>query len=699
MSTPSIRRLDTSVVNRIAAGEVIHRPANALKELLENCLDAGASQIQITVKEGGLKFLQIQDNGHGIKKEDLAIVCERFTTSKLKQFDDLSRIVTYGFRGEALASISHVAHLTITTKTADSPCAYRAAYVDGQLSAPAGQNSDPKPCAGNNGTQITVEDLFYNMPTRKKALRSPSDEYNRIVDVVSRYAIHNHGVSFSCKKVGTMTGEVQTNTNTSTLDNIRQIYGTSVSSELLFCEAEAEALNYSMKAYISNANYSMKRTTLLLFINNRLVESDSIKRMVDTVYTSLLPKGGHPFVYLSLMIKPENIDVNVHPTKQKVHFLNEDHVVEAIQEEFLKILENANDSRTFYTQTLLPGATSTNTDRRLSQNIGSKAAVYHQVRTDSRATTLDTFVLQPLSTPTSAIIDVDEDTPMAECNQDPASMDVDQPTQPINKVQKNRKERVQVTLTSVLELRKKIRRSEHPGMTALLAGHTFVGCIDDSMALIQHDTSLYMVNYASISEELFYQIILSEFNNFGTIDLSSPIPIGDCIGLAIDAEAAQGLLPPVLRKKDLVIQKIVDKVLEFSDMLQDYFALSVSSKGELLTLPMLIQGYLPTMDKLPMFFLRLGTEVDWEDEQRCLDGLARELAVLFAAEPPLPGDHDAGSDDYKTQHDKYLWQVQHLVFPALKTGFVTPKNIVQDGSSFVTQLARSSDLYKIFERC
>jgi len=313
-----IRRLDETVVNRIAAGEIINRPANALKELIENSLDAGASNIQITVKDGGLKLLQILDNGHGIRKEDLTIVCERFTTSKLKNFEDLSNINTYGFRGEALASISHVAHVTITTKTSDSNCAYRACYSDGKLvPAKPGTNAEPKACAGNIGTQITAEDLFYNVPTRRKALKSPSDEYNRILDVVNRYAIHNSGVSFICKKQGSNQAEVNTLSMSSVLENIRQIYG-NIASELLELSKSFKKLEFKLSGYTSNANYNLKKMIFLLFINHRAVENSSLKKAIESIYTTYLPKNTHPFVYLSLEINPQNVDVNVHPTKREV---------------------------------------------------------------------------------------------------------------------------------------------------------------------------------------------------------------------------------------------------------------------------------------------------------------------------------------------------------------------------------------------
>jgi len=285
--------------------------------MLENSLDAGSSQIQITVKNGGLSLLQIQDNGHGIRKEDLQIVCERFTTSKLIAFEDLKSISTFGFRGEALASITHVANVSIITKTSDQPCAYKAKYSDGKLiPIKVGDRAEAKPCAGNTGTIITVEELFYNMPTRRQAFKNYNEEYQRILDVVTKYSINyaDRNISFTCKKSGQNTADLHTPSAGSILEAIKIIYGPAVARELIsFSVSEPKAtsttgmdmddkaisqsLNFSdslqvdASGFLSNANYSSKKGVFILFINDRLVESVSIKKVVE---------NGDDLIYISL---------------------------------------------------------------------------------------------------------------------------------------------------------------------------------------------------------------------------------------------------------------------------------------------------------------------------------------------------------------------------------------------------------------
>ncbi|KAL3286344.1 hypothetical protein HHI36_000852 [Cryptolaemus montrouzieri] len=384
----NIKKLDEAVINRIAAGEIIQRPSNALKELIENSLDAKSTNIQISVKNGGLKLLQIQDNGTGIRKDNFDIVCERFTTSKLEKFEDLSSIATYGFRGEALASISHIAHLTITSKTSDEICAYVGSYIDGKLQGP------PKPIAGNQGTIITVEDLFYNMFVRKKALRSPAEEYQKISEVVSKYAIHNANVSFSLKKSGE-NNDIRTPLNSNHVENIRIIYGNLIARELIQFSCENDALGFKANGFVTNVNYSSKKMMFLLFINHRLVDCQNLKKCIDLVYATYLPKNSHPFVYMSLEMNPSYVDVNVHPTKHEVHFLNEEQVVEAVVTALETKLLGSNNSRVFYTQAKLPGVQTepviTDKDKQ-NKTINPKDLV----RTDSKEQKLDKFFGAPV---------------------------------------------------------------------------------------------------------------------------------------------------------------------------------------------------------------------------------------------------------------------------------------------------------------
>ena len=375
--------------------KVIHGPHSALKELIENSLDASATQISILCKDGGKKLLQITDNGIGIREEDLEIVCERHTTSKLEKFEDLEAMETFGFRGEALASMTYVADVTITTARSGGKCAWKASYRDGKM-----REGTKEMCAGVTGTTIAVENLFYNVKTRRNALKSGAEEYAKILDVVTRYASSRPDVAFSCRKVGETRatvnaplvvlsssggggsegeregdredGEQNEPSSSSSsqkcrLERIGQIYGPTVSKELLPLrlktnndKLEKKMAQFHMECDIlySNANYKAKKTTFILFINGRLVECSALKRAIETAYQSVLPSSSRekPFVFLSMKLPFKDVDVNVHPTKREVHFMHQEEIVERVQTALEKALVKSNAARTFTVQTLLPGA-------------------------------------------------------------------------------------------------------------------------------------------------------------------------------------------------------------------------------------------------------------------------------------------------------------------------------------------------------
>ncbi|CAL1275114.1 unnamed protein product [Larinioides sclopetarius] len=641
-------------------------------EVSSESLDAKATSIQVIVKSGGIKMLQIQDNGTGIKKEDLDIVCERFTTSKLEKFDDLSSISTYGFRGEALASISHVAHVTITTKTEDSKCAYKIQYSDGK------PLHLPKPCAGNRGTQILVEDLFYNMSVRKNALRNASEEYAKIAEVVGRYAIHNSGKSFSLKKYGEGSSDVHTLINATTRENIRNIFGATVARELIDLEVEDNHLKFKAKGLISNANYSVKKCTFLLFINNRLVENSAMRKAIESVYAAYLPKNMHPFLYLSLDILPQNVDVNVHPTKHEVRFLNEAEIFEKLQQAIDAKLLGANTSRSFLTQTLLPSMPvpveeNSKSASTTGDSTKEKKIYDHQlVRTDSKEQKLDAFFH---STQTESPDIADSKTKESISEELP--------------------NRVEIQLTSVLELRSAVEKDCHSGLYEIIQNMTFVGCVDQKLALFQHNTKLYLGNTHEISKEFFYQIMLKDFGNFGALRLSNPAPIVDLAMIALDSEDSGWTVAD--GPKESLAKYVVDLLKSKASMLDEYFSVEIDEDGNLLTLPLLLDNYDPPLINLPSLILRIASDVEWSSEKECFESFCREMAAFYAVPEKYFRQGNYSNVEDTNGKTTLNWTIEHVIYAAIKKNLKPPSRFSSDTS--ILQIANLPDLYKVFERC
>lgn len=709
-SARRIRALDPDVINKIAAGEIIVAPVHALKELIENAVDAGSTALEVLVKDGGLKLLQIADNGSGIDKEDLPILCERFTTSKLQKFEDLSSIATYGFRGEALASISHIAHLTVTTKTKDSNCAWRAHYDGGKLvPAKPGQTPDPKPVAGRNGTQITVEDLFYNVPTRRRAFRSASDEYNKIIDMVGRYAVHCSHVSFSCKKQGESSTSISVPAHASVVDRIRQIYGGSVANELVEYSTSDDRWGFKADGYATNANYHIKKTTLLLFINHRCVESTNIRKAIEQTYAAFLPKNGHPFAYLSLEIDPRRVDVNVHPTKREVNFLNEDEIIQAICEHIRNKLAAVDQSRTFMTQTLLPGADWASTQKQADEDDAPSSTARASAKKTTRPYENNLVRTDTNLRKITSMFAPADGLPAATGESSTAAAATAPDAQPPEAIEYEINDRQQnpCRLASVRELRAEVRDDMHHELTEVFATHTFVGIVDERrrLAAIQGGIKLYLVDYGRACSEYFYQIGLTDFGNFGVIKFSPPLDLRAVLRIAAEHEKQKcsGGGEDDFDVEE-VVELVSEQLIERREMLLEYFSFEISPAGELISIPLLVKGYTPSMAKLPQFLLRLGPHVDWTEEKACFGSFLRELASFYAPEmlPPSPGNPEEATaeqvddEELRARRKHVRWAVEHVFFPAFKARLVATNALMKGG---VLEVANLKGLYRVFERC
>ena len=312
-----INILDESVFNKIAAGEVVERPYSVVKELLDNSIDAGATDIKVSIEDGGIKNITVEDNGCGIEPDDFDKVFVSHATSKIKTEKDLENIGTLGFRGEALASIASISKVKLTSKIPAETFA-RTCEVIG------GKQSETTEIGANNGTIISVSDIFFNVPARAKFLKKPKSEASEITNLIERYILCNPTIRFKYVVDGK---EIYQSTGTNLFDAIFIIYGKSATDGIIKVENYSERSGIKVSGYIGLPTFSKpNRTYQTLSINGRYVVSQLVSTCVYGAYEHYLMKGQFPFYVLNLEIPLDKLDVNVHPNKMEVRFNNSNEI-------------------------------------------------------------------------------------------------------------------------------------------------------------------------------------------------------------------------------------------------------------------------------------------------------------------------------------------------------------------------------------
>lgn len=321
-----IHTLNPALANQIAAGEVIERPASVVKELLENSIDAGATELIIRVEQGGSTLIEIMDNGRGIHAEDLSLAVMRHATSKIQTAEDLHAIVSLGFRGEALASIAAVSRLTLTSSQADDGIGYQV-----EVNGTAFDHQEIQAVAAPKGTHIRVQDLFFNVPARRKFLKKPGTEFGHIEEIVRRLALTHFDIRFVLEHNQSIklnlpiadSGELR-------FQRVQQLLGRAFTENAYWMDADS--INMRLTGWLGHPSDARAQADLqYVYVNGRIVKDKTISHALRMAYDGILHGHQHAGYLLFLEVDPENIDVNVHPTKHEIRFLNQREVHEFVR--------------------------------------------------------------------------------------------------------------------------------------------------------------------------------------------------------------------------------------------------------------------------------------------------------------------------------------------------------------------------------
>ena len=642
--------------------------------------------------------------------------------------------------------MSFVSHLSVITMPAGAPCALHAEYADGVLVGPA------KATAGVPGTTVAVADLFYNVVTRRKALRGASEEYARVLDVVQRYALLRTEVGFTVRKQGAPRHDLHVSPSAGADDRVRAVFGADLARSLVPFSAEAgqggnadsDHPCFRCDGFASGPAYSAKRSTFILFINGRLVDCGLLRRALEAAAAAILPRDASAWLFVAITMPASHVDVNIHPTKAEVAFLHADQLAAAAAASLQQALETANGERAF-----VPGAATQpapggvpalpiqGVQQRLvfSQTPGGAAQQHpgqdeqagtqreraggdHKlVRTDAKAGKLDAFVRRvggggqlmlgrtdggAARPPPGDDDDSDVDMAAPDEDEEDAAMDAvraevrarraadpHQPPAPAAGWTAPRAPSPPpCDLTSVCELLAECDVGAHAGLTDVFRRHTYVGLAHPRLALLQHGTRLYIVHVPRVSTALMRQLVLRRFGRHDAISVVPPAPVVPLLLDAVRAEAESGDV-------DGTAATLGQVLLDMGPMLQEYFALHICADPDieggiaLRTLPELVPGHTPDASALPELLLRLANQTCWTEEKPCFSDVADHLARCYAWRA-----HAGATEQDAARH---AWSVENVLFPALRSHLRPPAAFATDGT--VLQVACLEQLYRVFERC
>ena len=327
---PNIHVLDQNTINKIAAGEVIERPASVVKELLENAIDAKATAVTVEIREGGISFIRVTDNGCGIEKDEIPLAFLRHSTSKIQSVEDLFTVSSLGFRGEALSSIAAVGQVELITKTSRS-------LTGNRYQIEGGQERGMEEIGAPDGTTFIVRNLFYNTPVRRKFLKTPMTEGAHVADLVEKIALSHPEISI--RFIQNNQNKLHTSGNHNLKDIIYTVYGREITANLIPVSVTGEAFSvegFIGKPVIARSNRNFEN----YYINGRYIKSNIINKAIEEAYKPFMMQHKYPFTMLHFKIEPEFLDVNVHPTKMELRFQNGENVFRMVRDTVAEALRH-----------------------------------------------------------------------------------------------------------------------------------------------------------------------------------------------------------------------------------------------------------------------------------------------------------------------------------------------------------------------